>query len=147
MKKKLLLLLCIVTMVSTGCDKDSQYAEEAAALAGTYTGTFVTTGTTKDGSATISQNTVLPNDLLFDYVIDLKRIAENRYECDGSTSLTAEALSTMMTLCGLTSSDFEGTVNKITVDARFNGDQLNMTITYMTDLGISVNSIFTGTKE
>lgn len=144
--KKIILLLCIVTVSLTAC-KDSKYSDESEALEGKYAGTFVTVSKTKDATVTISQNKLSPDDLLFNYVIDLTRISEGRYECDGSNSIAASTLSTIITLCGLTNDDFEGTVNKIMVDARFDGSQLKMTITYQTDLGISVNTVFIGTKQ
>lgn len=144
--KKILFLLCIVTVSLTAC-KDSKYSDEAEAVAGKYTGAFVTGEKSKDATVTISQNTVYPDDLLLNYVIDLTRISEGRYECDGSNSIATEAISTIISLCGLTTDDFEGTVEKITVDARFDGSQLKMTITYQTNLGISINSVFTGTKQ
>lgn len=140
--KKVILLLCVVALCFTGCKKD-----ETNPYVGKYKGTFTTVGentTTKESTVRISAG--IGTNLLLEYVIDMKKLDEGRYECDGSNSFTAAMLSTVLSLCGLNNEYFDGTVEKITVDARFSGDNLNMTIDYRTDLGVTITSTFKGSK-
>ena len=142
--KKVILLLCVVALCFTSCKKDE---ENANPYVGKYKGTFTTVGennTTKEATVRITEG--LGTNLMLEYVIDMKKLDEGRYECDGSNSLTTTLLSTILSLCGLNNEYFDGTVEKITVDARFSGDNLKMTIDYRTSLGVTVTSTFQGSK-
>ncbi|MBQ7490399.1 MAG: hypothetical protein IJT51_07785 [Bacteroidales bacterium] len=145
--KKLFLFVSIVAILFSGCKKKD--TEEKNPYVGKYKGTFTTIGTegntTKEATITISEG--LGENLKLNYVITLAKLADGRYEFDGGNNLEAELLTLVLNLCGLNTDYFEGTIEKVTIDARFTDSALKMTITYQTDLGIAVTSTFNGTKQ
>ena len=146
--KKLFLFASIVAILFSGCKKKD--TEEVNPYVGKYKGTFTTIGqndenTTKESTVTITEG--LGENLKLNYVITLQKLADGRFEFDGGNNLEVEILNLVLGLCGLNTDYFEGTVEKITIDARFSDSALKMTIIYQTDLGIAVTSTFNGTKQ
>lgn len=147
--KRIALFLFAALFVFSACKKKetaSPEQEAAAALAGKYVGQFTTGQSVKDATIHITQNPIIKENLYFEYVIGLTRIAENRYEYDGKqTDLTLIDL--LFGLMGMGSDAITGTVERITIEARFSGSDVTLTIEYHTDLGVALTSEFTGTRQ
>ncbi|MCQ2286966.1 MAG: hypothetical protein MJZ76_08855 [Bacteroidales bacterium] len=145
--KKVFLFLCVLAVVFTGCKK-SEDKEEQNPYIGKYKGTFTTIGenqTQKEATITISKG--VGENLQMNYLITMKKISDGRYEYEGQNDFTTAMLSTLINLCGISSDLFDGTVENISVDARFTESTLTMEIDYKTDLGITITSTFTGKKQ
>lgn len=143
--KKVLLFLFVAAIAFTGCKKDS---EEENALVGKYKGTFTTIGKeAKEKKATVRITEGAGEKLMLDYVIDLTKISDGRYEYSSENSFSTTLLSTLLTLCGLDNEYFDAAVKKIDIDARFSDNQLNLEIQYTTDLGLAATTTFKGTKQ
>ena len=146
--KKLVLLVAVLAVVFTGCKKKDK--EEVNPYTGKFKGTFTTIGTsdestTKESTVTISEG--LGKNLLLNYVVTLSYLTDGRYEFDGGDNIQTSIIDLLFSLCGLSSDYFDGTIEKIHIDARFTETTLKMTIQYQTNLGVAVTTTFNGTKQ
>ena len=103
------------------------------------------------GTITITENPLAAGNLYMDYSVDLTKVSDNHYVCEGQSSSTASILSSLISFCGVNSDYFSNTVERMKVDAQFDGSStLTLKITYLAEiLGVEAEigvSTFTGTK-
>lgn len=159
MKKALVLFVCAFALILSGCTKNSDNP-----LVGKYKGTFKTvkintnnnqqidsTAQQKEKTISITENPLAAGNLYMDYSVDLTKVSDNHYVCEGQSSTTASILSSLISFCGVNSDYFSNTVERMKVDAQFDGSStLTLKITYLAEiLGVEAEigvSTFTGTK-
>ncbi len=154
MKKLFFIMVCIAAVALAGC-KDSPYSDEAAACAGTYSGTFNilktsdNTTTTKEGKLHFKQNPLNMDNLMWEYVVELQRQKTGVYESAEDT-YTTEMLTAATNLIGI-SQYTAATIEKIRVRSEFSGSSVETKIYYTaTVLGIETDVViakFNGTKQ
>ena len=154
MKKLFFIMVCVAAVALAGC-KDSPYSDEAAACAGTYSGTFNilktsdNTTSTKEGKLHFKQNPLNMDNLMWEYVIELQRQKTGVYESAEDT-YTAEMLSAATNLIGISQYTDE-TIEKILVRSEFSGSKVETKIYYKAMvLGVEADVViatFKGDKQ
>ena len=152
MKKALFLLVCVCAIVFSGC-KDESY--ESGVYAGTYSGTFNIVKksdnsiSTKNGKLHFGQNPANKENMLWEYVIDMKKTGSGVFETSDD-SFSAEMIKAATSLINIDEYT-DQTIDKINAKATFDGSDVTMKIYYQAlVMGVEMEIViatFTGTKE
>lgn len=156
--KKLFFLLCIAAIALTSCN-ESEFSDEAAALAGKYKGTFTlirqsadsTQSEAKEKTIIFKQNPLSMDNLLLEAVFEMIRTREGVYELD-ETNMTTTLLENAIGYFNV--EQYLGTtiesIEKISAKAIFSNDRVELKFYYnITLYGAEAEVViatFVGTK-
>lgn len=156
--KKLFFLLCIAAIALTSCN-ESEFSDEAAALAGKYKGTFTlirqsadsTQSEAKEKTIIFKQNPLSMDNLLLEAVFEMIRTREGVYELD-ETNMTNTLLENAIGYFNV--EQYLGTtiesIEKISAKAIFSNDRVELKFYYnITLYGAEAEVViatFVGTK-
>lgn len=126
--KKLFPLFLLLVLGFAACTNG-----EGAKYAGKYSGTFTfikQDGKTKDGTVTISNNPLSQNGILLYYCLPLENVSTGVYQTQSeNVEYIANVLSSIIGDNNYIDSSTE-VVKDITVECKFAGDKLDMTVYY-----------------